>query len=198
MFRASLDWRVLGFGIAIMLATVAAFGLVPAFTPPGFTVPITAQSLAVMLVGAVLGPWRGFTTLLVFLALVAVGLPLLAGFRGGFGQFLTPSAGFLVGWPFAAFVVGWVTQRGGPRYRLPWGIAANIIGGIVVMYAFGVVGIAAVAHLSLGAAAVSTWIFLPGDLVKAVVAALVARGVHAAYPGLLGRPPSRQKETAAV
>jgi biotin transport system substrate-specific component len=161
-------------------------------------VPITAQSLAVMLVGAVIGPWRGFGSLLLFLALVAVGLPLLAGFRGGFGQFLTPSAGFLIGWPFAALVVGWLTQRGGSRYRLPWGIAANVVGGIVVLYVFGIAGIALVAHLSIGAAAMSTWIFLPGDLAKAVIAALIARGVHAAYPGLLGDSRGPRRESAPV
>jgi biotin transport system substrate-specific component len=57
---------------------------------------------------------------------------------------------------------------------------------VVVLYALGIAGMALVLGLSVPAAAVATWIFLPGDLVKVVVAALVARGVHAAYPGLLG------------
>ena len=98
--------------------------------------------------------------------LVAVGLPLLAGGRGGLGVFATPSVGFLVGWPVAAFVVGWLTERGGSTYRLPWGIVANLLGGVVVLYALGIAGIALVAGISVQAAAVSTWIFLPGDLVK--------------------------------
>jgi biotin transport system substrate-specific component len=122
----------------------------------------------------------------VFLTLVAVGLPLLAGGRGGLGVFFGPSVGFLVGFPVAAYAIGWITERGGPRYTLPWGLVANLVGGIVVMYAFGIAGIAAVTGISVGAAAVSSWIFVPGDLVKAVLAAVVARGVHAAYPGLLG------------
>jgi len=175
---------------------VAALGIVPAFTPPGFTVPITAQSLGVMLAGAILGARRGFATLGLFLALVAIGLPLLAGGRGGLGVFVTPSAGFLVGWPLAAFVIGWLTERGGAPYRLGWGLVANIVGGIVVLYAVGIAGIALVAGISVGAAAVSTWIFVPGDLVKAAVAALVARGVHAAYPGLIAR--RREKEPSAA
>ena len=66
----------------------------------------------------------------------------------------------------------------------------------MVLYALGIAGIALVAGLSVQAAAVSTWIFVPGDLVKVVVAALVARGVHAAYPGLLGRPQRRASEPA--
>ena len=185
--------------VTIFAGVVAALGLVPAFTPPGFTVPITAQSLGVMLVGAVIGARRGFLSLTLFLLLVVAGLPLLASRAGGLAPFFSPSAGFLVGWPFAAYVVGWLTERGGPTYRLGWGIVANVVGGIVVLYAFGIAGIAAIAHLSVGAAAVSTWIFVPGDLAKAVVAALVARGVHAGYPGLLGsRSRSADKEPAAV
>jgi biotin transport system substrate-specific component len=182
--------------VAVFAGFVAALGIVPAFTPPGFTVPITAQSLGVMLAGAILGARRGFATLALFLALVAIGLPLLAGGRGGLGVFVTPSAGFLVGWPIAAFVIGWLTERGGAPYRLGWGLVANVVGGIVVLYAVGIAGIALVAGVSVGAAAVSTWIFVPGDLVKAAVAALVARGVHAAYPGLIAR--RREKEPSAA
>ena len=160
--------------------------------------PVTAQSLGVMLAGAVLGARRGFLSVALLLVLVAVGLPLLAGGRGGLGVFATPSVGFLLGWPVAAFVVGWVTERGGAPYRLVWGLVANVIGGIVVLYAAGIVGIALVAGISIQAATVSTWIFIPGDLVKAVLCALVARGVHAAYPGLLGRTRSRDTEPTTV
>jgi biotin transport system substrate-specific component len=189
--------------IATFAGVVAALGLVPAFTPPGFAVPITAQSLAVMLAGAVLGARRGFLSVVLLLVLVAVGLPLLAGGRGGLGVFAGPSAGFLVGWPVAAFVVGWLTERGGPTYKLSWGVVANLVGGVVVLYALGIAGIALVAGLSVRAAAVSTWIFVPGDLVKAVLAALVARGVHAAYPGLLSarrreRRPAERSGAPAV
>lgn len=184
--------------IAIFAGLVAALGVVPAFTPPGFAVPITAQSLGVMLAGAVIGARRGALALVVLLVLVAVGLPLLAGGRGGLAPFFSPSGGFLVGWPFAAFVVGWLTQRGGPTYRLPWGIVANVLGGIVVLYAFGIAGIAVLGDVPVAAAAASTWIFVPGDLAKAVIAALVARGVHAAYPGLLGSSRPEAKAGSAV
>jgi biotin transport system substrate-specific component len=184
--------------IAVFAGFVAALGIVPAFQPPGFSVPITAQSLGVMLAGAVLGARRGFAALALFLVLVAVGLPLLAGGRGGLGVFFTPSVGFLLAWPLTAYVIGWLTERGGPTYRLPWGIVANVVGGIVVLYAAGIAGIAAVAGISVWAATVSTWIFIPGDLVKAVLAAVIARGVHAAYPGLISARRSRSKETAAV
>jgi biotin transport system substrate-specific component len=184
--------------VCTFTGVVAALGLVPAFTPPGFTVPITAQSLGVMLAGALLGARRGFLSVALLLLLVAVGLPLLAGGRGGLGVYATPSTGFLLGYPVAAFVVGWLTERGGPTYHLVWGLVANVVGGIVVLYAAGIAGIALVAGVSVPAAAASTWVFLPGDLVKVVLAAVVARGVHAAYPGLLGRRVVREREDAAV
>lgn len=183
--------------VAMFAGVVAALGLVPAFTPPGFAVPITAQSLGVMLAGAILGARRGALSILLLLALVAVGLPLLAGGRGGLGVFAGASVGFLVGWPVAAYVVGWLSERAGPTYKLHWGIAANVVGGIVVLYVLGIAGIALVLGLTPWAAAVTTWIFLPGDAVKAVVAAVVARGVHAAYPGLLGTGRSRESDTPA-
>ena len=185
--------------IAMFAGVVAALGLVPAFAPPGFSVPITAQSLGVMLAGAILGGRRGAMALLLFLALVAVGLPLLAGGRGGLGVFAGPSVGFLLGYPVAAFVVGWLSERAGPTYKLHWGIVANVVGGVVVLYVLGIAGMALVLGISPWAATVASWIYLPGDLVKVVVAAIVARGVHAAYPGLLGeRTTRRTPEQQAV
>lgn len=171
--------------VATFTGLVAALGLVPAVYPAGIPVPITAQSLGVMLAGAVLGRWRGAASLVLLPALVAIGLPLLAGGRGGLGVFAGPSVGYLVGFPFGAWVIGWLTEKGGAPYRLSWGLVANVVGGIVVIYAFGILGTAWRAHLSIGAATVSAGWFVVGDLAKAVIAALVARGVHAAYPGLL-------------
>lgn len=173
--------------VATFAGVMAALGVVPAFTPPGFAVPITAQSLGVMLAGSILGARRGALSLVLFLALVAAGLPLLAGGRGGLGVFVGASVGFLVAWPVAAYVTGWISERAATPYRLHWGIVANVVGGIVVVYLGGVLGMAAVLDLSLVAATTALWVYIPGDAVKVVVAALVARGVHAAYPGLLSR-----------
>ena len=185
--------------VAMFTGVVAALGLVPAFTPPGFAVPITAQSLGVMLAGSILGARRGALSLVLLLVLVAVGLPLLAGGRGGLGVFAGPSVGFLLGYPVAAFVVGWLSERAGPTYKLHWGIVANLVGGVVVLYVLGIAGMALVLDISPAAATVASWIYLPGDAVKVVIAAVVARGVHAAYPGLLtGRrttAPAEEQQT---
>ncbi len=184
--------------VATFAGVIAVLGLLPAFYPFGAAVPITAQSLGVMLAGAVLGPRRGAFAVVLFLALVAVGLPLLSGGRGGLGVFFGPSVGYLVGFPVAALVIGWLTQRGGPTYHLAWGLVANIAGGILVLYAFGIAGTALVADLPLGAAVAGAAVFLPGDLLKAVLAAVVAQGVHRAYPGLIGRNGAGRRETSAV
>lgn len=171
--------------IATFAAIIAALGLIPAVAPFGGAVPITAQSLGVMLAGAILGPRRGGLAVVVFLALVALGLPLLAGGRGGLGVFASPTVGNLIGFPIAAVVIGVMTQAVGKPYRLLAGIGINILAGVLLLNVLGVVGLVLRADLSVAAALIAALPFMPGDLLKAVICAFVARGVHSAYPGLL-------------
>ncbi|MGY1839230.1 MULTISPECIES: biotin transporter BioY [unclassified Modestobacter] len=167
--------------VALFAALTAVLGMIPAVQIG--PVPITAQTLGVMLAGAVLGAKRGFLSQLLFLALVAAGLPLLASGAGGLGVFAGPSAGYLVAWPIAAFVTGLLTERVWNRYNVVWGTLVNAVGGMVVIYLIGVPVLAAVADLSLGAAiATGVLPFLIGDAVKAVVAAAIAVQVRRSYP----------------
>ncbi|MBP6996001.1 MAG: biotin transporter BioY [Phycicoccus sp.] len=172
--------------IAIFAGVIAALGIVPAITVPVVAVPITAQTLGVMLAGSVLGARRGFFAVLLFDALVVLGLPLLSGGRGGIGVFATPSVGFIVGFPIAAFVVGWLVERFGTPYRLLPGIIACLVGGVLVLYIAGILGISLVTRTDPWHAFLGSMAFLPGDVLKAVLAAVIARGVHQAIPGLLG------------
>jgi len=181
--------------IAIFTGVIAALGLVPAVAPFGGAVPITAQSMGIMLAGAILGAKRGALSVVLFLTLVAIGLPLLSGGRGGLGVFAGPSVGYLVGFPVAAFLVGLLTERIGRPYRLPLGVMANILGGVLALNAIGIVGMALVLHVSLVKATTLAAVFMPGDVVKAVLTAFVAAGVHAAYPGLI---PARADRRAPV
>ena len=183
---------------ATFAGIIAAMGLVPAVQLPVNPVPITLQSMGIMLAGAILGRWRGAAAVLIFLTLVALGLPLLAGGRGGLGVFFGPSVGFLVGFPVAAFVIGWLSERLGTARSLLRGVLVNVVGGIVVLYGFGIVGVALVTQISLTAALAGTAIFLVGDLVKAGLAAVVARGVHQAMPGLLPTRAEREPAVAGV
>lgn len=173
---------------------VAVLGVIPALYVFGSTVPITAQSMGPMLAGAIIGARRGAISMALFLVLVAIGLPLLSGGRGGFSVFTGPSAGFLIGFVVAAAVIGLLVERG-PK-TLPWFIVANLVGGVVVLYAIGIPVIAWRAHIPFDAALKSSLPFIPGDLAKVVIAALIARGVHRAMPGLL--PTQRDRELANV
>jgi biotin transport system substrate-specific component len=166
--------------IALFAALVAALGLFPQIQVG--PVPITAQTLGVMLAGAILGARRAGLALLVFVVLVAVGLPVLAAGRGGLGVFAGVSGGFVLSWPIGAFVVGWLTERWWHRYTVVRGVAANIVGGIVVVYAIGIPHWAVLGDLGLVGATMSSAAFIPGDLLKAVLAALAAVGVRRAYP----------------
>ena len=181
--------------IAMFTGVIAALGLIPAVAPFGAAVPITAQSMGVMLAGAILGSKRGALAVLLFLGLVAIGLPLLSGGRGGLGVFAGPSVGYLVGFPVAAWLVGRLTELLGRPYRVTLGVMANVLGGVLVLNVIGILGMALVADLSLVRATTVAAVFIPGDLVKAVLTALVAVGVHAAYPGLI---PARRERTATT
>jgi biotin transport system substrate-specific component len=180
--------------VATFAALIAVLGIPGALTLFGNAVPITLQTLGVMLAGSVLGWKRGALSVLVLLALVAAGLPLLAGGRGGLAVFAGPTAGYLVGWVLGAAVIGWLVERRLPRYPLGWGFAANVVGGIGAVYLVGIPVQAAVTGTSgLVATAVASLMFLPGDLVKALVATSVAAGVHRGYPSVA---PERRREKA--
>jgi biotin transport system substrate-specific component len=174
--------------IASFAALIAALGLPGAFTVGG-SVPITLQTLGVMLAGSILGPKRGVLAVAVFLALVALGLPLLAGGRGGLAVFAGPSVGYLIGWVVGAGVIGWLVTRRLPAFPIWWVALSNVVGGIVVVYAFGIPLQAFITGTSgLVATAVAAVVYLPGDIIKVVIATIVATGVHRAYPDLPGQP----------
>ena len=167
--------------IALFTALIAALGLMPQLTL-AFGVPITAQSLGVMLCGTVLGAYRGFYAVLLFVGLVVIGLPLLAGGRGGLGQFTSPTAGFLIGFPIAALVTGLVMERlRGLSVGWAAGIAA-VLGGVVTLYIFGIAGLAIVLEKTILEAAVLVMAFVPGDLIKAVLAGLITAALFRARP----------------
>jgi len=170
--------------IAFYAALIAALGLVPPFSIPFLAgVPITAQSLGVMLAGVMLGPVRGGLAVLLFLFLVGLGAPLLPGGRGGFGVFFGPSAGFLIGWPIGAFAAGLLMQS---MRSMKIGVSAAIsavVGGIGVVYACGIAGLAVIAGLPVVEATLGSAIYIPGDLVKVAITAVVAETVSRGLPG---------------
>jgi len=173
--------------IALFAAITAALGLVPPITLPVIPVPITAQFLGVMLAGSILGARRGGLALLLFIALVGAGLPILSGGRGGLGVLLfSPSAGFLLAFPISAFVIGWLTERFWQRLDIVRAFLINVIGGIGVVYALGIPGVALMGDLTLVQAAAGSAVFIPGDTIKAGIAAMAAVFVRRGYPLIEG------------
>lgn len=168
--------------MAMFAAITAVLGVFPPILLPAIGVPITAQTLGPMLAGSILGARRGALSMLLFVLLVSVGLPLLSGGRGGLGVFFGPTGGYLISWIFCAAVVGAIVEYFWRRLNFPRALAATCIGGIGVIYAIGIPWNAAVAHLPLATTALGSLPFLIGDVIKAVIAAAVTLSVRRAYP----------------
>lgn len=140
-------------------------------TIPLQPVPITGQTFGVLLVGAALGARRGAMAMLVYLAQGLLGLPFFAGGASGIGRLLGPTGGYLVGFVFAAALVGWLSECGWDRRFLST-LAAMALGSGLI-YAFGVPWLAQFVAGVDRALTVGMLPFLLGDALKAVLAALM-------------------------
>lgn len=171
--------------VAVFAALIVVLGTVTVPLPGG--VPITAQTLGVMLAGTVLGPRRAPLAVLLVLVLAAIGLPVLAGGRGGLGVFVGPTAGYLLGWVAGTVVIGLIVHRA----RITWWRTAlgAVVGGILVVYAFGIPVQALVLGVDLAPTALSSLVFLPGDLLKAAAATVLTLALVRAYPPAFGKRP---------
>lgn len=173
--------------VSLFAAIIVALGLIPPITLGFIPVPITLQSLGVMLAGVILGAKRGALAPLLVILLVAIGLPVLSGGRGGLAVFAGPTVGFLIGWVPAAYVTGLIAERFArpAMTALPQTLgffAAAAIGGVAVLYLFGIGYLAFGAGLGLEKAFLGSMAFIPGDLLKAAVAGLAGRAVMVGYP----------------
>jgi biotin transport system substrate-specific component len=171
--------------VALFAAVIVALGTVPAL-PLAFGVPITLQSLGVMLAGLILGAKRGALAPIVVIVLVGIGLPVLAGGRGGLPVYAGPTAGFLFGWVPSAFVAGWIAERfdrpeNTAAVRFVGLVAAAVLGVVVVLYACGIGWLALVTGIGFSKAFFGSLAFVPGDVAKAVIAAIVTRKVGDAW-----------------
>lgn len=170
-----------------LIATFAAFIAVCAQIALPFGVngvPFSLQPLALFLTGAVLGSRRGLLAVLLHLVVGAAGLPVFANGTGGLAPFSGPTVGYLISFPIATFVLGFVVERSPVRMRA----AAIAVGGaaaIAITWALGTFGVSQVAGSPFGATLKATAVYLPGDAIKLVIAGIVALAVHRAFPTLL-------------
>jgi biotin transport system substrate-specific component len=163
--------------VAAFAALIVALGAI--YIPvPASPVPVTGQTLGVLLAANVLGARRGTTAVALVLMLAFIGMPVLAGGRGGAAVFVSASGGYLFGMLLAAAAVGMLTERLGPdRVGLAVRIVVNTTVGVFAVYLIGVPWLAFVTDRPpWEALTAGMFPFLPGDLLKAVVAAL---GGHA-------------------
>ena len=173
--------------VGLFAALIAVMGLIPKIDLP-IGVPITLQTLGVMMAGCLLGPWRALQAILLFLVAVAAGLPLLAGGRGGLGVFMAPTTGYLIGWTAAAFTTGLLMAllpKATPLRAAGSAFVASVVGGVLVLHSFGIAGLVLIAKIPLTQAFWGDLVFVPGDLAKAVLVAIVTAAVHRALPGRL-------------
>ena len=175
--------------IAVFAAFVAALAILPAIPAGPLGVPLTLQTLAVMVTGIVLGPGRGFAAVALYVAVGLAGLPIFSGFAGGVGVLAGPSAGYLLAFPLAALVAGFLARivlARVRRFRYAALFAACMVTSLLVIHPLGIAGLMINGKLDFPAAILADVIYLPGDVVKNLVAAAIGLSVHRAFPRLIG------------
>ncbi len=178
--------------VALFAAIIVALGFLPPITLAFIPVPITAQSMGVMLAGTIIGAKRGAASYVLVVLMVAIGLPVLAGGAGGLQKIMGPTGGYIIGWIFGAFVTGLIAERlvhdGQPEVRQYIGfflasIAGGTHSGLCVRDCVAVL----LDRHSVYEGADRQPRVCAGDLIKAVIATLAARAVLAGYPMLPSR-----------
>ena len=182
--RPTSKARAFAVDAALVVTGAAVVALLAQVEIPLQPVPITGQTLGVILVGAALGAWRGAAALTTYLLAGLAGLPVFAGFGGTIAYVLQPSFGFLVGFIPAAFVAGWFAQR--EWDRRPMLAFFGFVAASVVPFLFGVPYMALILNGVLGADLTFTQIlavgvlpFIVGGIIKAAVAAALIPGAWA-------------------
>jgi len=189
--QAHKQWTATDLGlIAVFAALVAASAFVPGVPVGALGVPITIQMLIIMLTGLVLGAGRGFAAVGLYVLLGLAGLPIFSGGRSGLGILAGPSAGYIIAFPLAAAATGWlaaVVIRRTVKYRAVFFFAAAMVSSIVLVHGLGVLGMMVNGKLDFGKAFLADLLYYPGDIIKNVLAAIIAVSLHKAFPDLLVR-----------
>ena len=160
-----------------MMALFTAFTAVMAqiSVPMPLGVPMTMQTFAIMLAGMVLGARKGFVSVLVYVLLGIVGVPVFAKLSGGLGIVFGPTGGFILSFPLMAWIVGLGAERGGAA-----AVTVGLIAGTVVNYAGGMLMFCLFTGQSMETAFMAcVFPFIPTGVIKAVMAALIGMKLRA-------------------
>lgn len=181
--------------VATFAAFIAVLAILPGVTLPGMAVPITLQTFGVMLAGLVLGPVRGGLAVLLYVAVGAAGLPVFSGGGAGLGVLAGPSGGYLIAFPLAAALAGLLATRA-VRLRAVRArtalltlvlFACAAAASLLLIHPLGISVMGARLGLSAQEAITTGAVFLPGDVIKNVLAAIVATSVFRAFPDMVAR-----------
>lgn len=177
--------------IAVFAAFVAVCALLPAIPVGPAAVPITLQTLAIYITALTLGGTRATLAVTLYVLAGLIGLPVFSGGRGGFGTVASPSVGYLLGFIPGALLTGSLAYAALRRRLSGAGLfgafVVAVLAGFALIQIFGIAGMMTNAHLELGAAVAAALIYVPGDLIKCLVAVFVALAVHRAFPALSRR-----------
>ncbi|MEV8369135.1 biotin transporter BioY [Microbacterium sp. NPDC064584] len=182
--RPSTRARAFALDAALVLTGAAVVAALAQVEIPLWPVPITGQTLGVIIVGASLGAWRGAAALTTYMALGLAGLPIFAGFTGSLAAVAKPSFGFVIGFIVSAFVAGWFAERAWDRRPLL--AFAGFALASAVPFVFGIPYLAYVLNVGMGLDLTFWQIleaglfpFIVGGIVKAALAALIVPGAWA-------------------
>ncbi|MGI6365034.1 MAG: biotin transporter BioY [Bacillota bacterium] len=163
--------------IALLLAVTGILSLI-SIPLPFSPVPVTGQTLGVMLTGMLLSPRKAGLTMLAYLLLGAAGAPVFAGGTGGISIIAGPTGGYLLGFIPAAIVIAWLRKGELPRQVMA------ITAGLLCTYVPGTIWLSSVTGLGFQAAlALGVLPYLPGDIFKAVISILAAAKLKPAIGG---------------
>ncbi len=162
--------RTLALDVVLVVAGAALTALLAQVAVPLVPVPVTGQTLAVLLVGATLGATRGAISLGLYAVVGILGVPVFSDYGSGLGVVLGPTGGYIVGFVFSAALVGWLSERAWERQVLK--ALATFAAGTLVVFAVGLPWLAVVLGTDLPLTLeFGLWPFLLGGALKALLAA---------------------------
>lgn len=160
-------------GIAIMTAITAVLAQISIPMPLG--VPMTLQTFAVTLAGIILGAKRGAISMLIYLLLGAVGVPVFAGFAGGFTKIVGPTGGFLISFPIMAYIIG----KGMELRQKKGMLALMVVLGTISNYVVGIAMYCLIMKASVITGFTACVLpFIPTAVIKAVLATVLGLQIH--------------------
>lgn len=168
---------------ALFTAIIMVLGLI-SIPLPFSPVPVTGQTLGIMLAGSILTVRQVFLSISTFLLLGIAGVPVFAGGTGGPGIIVGPRGGYLIGFLVGAIVIALLRGKNNKLLRLG---LANVVGGIIVVYFLGILWLSYVTKIGVSKAfMIGALPYLPGDLFKVIIASVLSIRIKPHLKGQAG------------